>query len=229
MMQRAFVILAIAAMGAIFGTLVLSYSERPDLGALAARYVADVPDRLGSPNVITGILITFRGFDTLGEVAVLFMAAAGIGLLLHDDAAPSAPAVDRRRPPSEIVRSGAGVLLPLIFVFGAYVVMNGHISAGGGFQGGAVIASGVMLLLLATPGSNLNVDLLSITESIAGVLYILAGLAGIVLAGGFLDSRILPLGEFGALLSAGSIPLISLLLGIKVGAELSVVVDRFRN
>jgi multicomponent Na+:H+ antiporter subunit B len=51
-----------------------------------------------------------------------------------------------------------------------------------------------------------------------------------MLAGsGFLDSHILPRGDFGTLLSAGGIPLISALLGIKVGAELSVVIDRFRN
>ena len=48
-------------------------------------------------------------------------------------------------------------------------------------------------------------------------------------AGGFLDSHILPKGQFGTLFSAGAIPLISTLLGIKVGAELSVIIDRFRN
>ena len=55
------------------------------------------------------------------------------------------------------------------------------------------------------------------------------GILGIVFAGGFLDSRILPLGEFGTFISAGAIPLISTLLGIKVGAELSVIIDRFRS
>ena len=44
--------------------------------------------------------------------------------------------------------------MPLIFLFGAYVIMNGHLSAGGGFQGGAVVASGVMLLMLASPATN---------------------------------------------------------------------------
>ena len=42
-----------------------------------------VPQALGAPNVITGILLTYRGFDTLGEVAVLFMVAAGVGLVLR--------------------------------------------------------------------------------------------------------------------------------------------------
>jgi multicomponent Na+:H+ antiporter subunit B len=127
------------------------------------------------------------------------------------------------------VRNGAAVLLPLISIFAAYIIMNGHLSAGGGFQGGAIIASGLMLLLLAKPEYAVDHDFLGITESLAGVLYVLAGIAGLVFAGGFLDSRMLPLGQFGAFFSAGAIPVISVLLGVKVGCELSVIIDRFRG
>ena len=49
------------------------------------------------------------------------------------------------------MQTGAQILVPLIAIFAAYIIMNGHLSAGGGFQGGAVIASGVLLLLLACP------------------------------------------------------------------------------
>ena len=52
------------------------------LRPLAESYVRLVPQELGAPNVITGILLTYRGFDTLGEVAVLFMVAASVGLVL---------------------------------------------------------------------------------------------------------------------------------------------------
>jgi multicomponent Na+:H+ antiporter subunit B len=117
----------------------------------------------------------------------------------------------------------------VIFTFGVYVIANGHLSAGGGFQGGAIVASGVMLMLLARPQVVLNGAALSIIESVAGVLYVALGILGLGLAGGFLDPRFLPLGEFGAFVSAGAIPLISALLGIKVGAELSVIIDRFRS
>jgi multicomponent Na+:H+ antiporter subunit B len=117
----------------------------------------------------------------------------------------------------------------MILTFGVYVIVNGHLSAGGGFQGGAIVASGAMLMLLARPGAVLNVVLLSVVESFAGVIYVLVGIAGLLLAGGFLDARFLPRGEFGAFFSAGAIPLISALLGVKVGAELSVIIDRFRS
>ncbi|MBN9265091.1 MAG: hypothetical protein J0I75_11130 [Hyphomicrobium sp.] len=139
------------------------------------------------------------------------------------------PAEAQPGEPSEIVRTGTEVLLPLIFTFGAYVIVNGHLSAGGGFQGGAIVASGALLMLLARPGSRLNVALLSVIESFAGVLYVSLGIVGLVFAAGFLDPRFLPKGEFGAFVSAGAIPLMSALLGIKVGAELSVIIDRFRG
>ena len=86
-----------------------------------------------------------------------------------------------------------------------------------------------MLLLLAHPEIGLDHDFLGITKLLAGVLFVLAGIAGLVFAGGFLDSRMLPLGQFGAFFSAGAIPVISVLLGVKVGCELSVVIDRFRG
>ena len=117
-----------------------------------------MPQDLGAPNVVTGILITFRGFDTLGEVAVLFMVAASVGLLLASkpDAETKPKTAAATAPPrANWCENGAEVILPLIFLFGAYVIMNGHLSAGGGFQGGAVVASGVMLLLLAKPASRL--------------------------------------------------------------------------
>jgi multicomponent Na+:H+ antiporter subunit B len=91
-----------------------------------------------------------------------------------------------------------------------------------------VIASCFLLVLLAYPQYQLNIEFLSITESVAGALFVLAGIAGLILAGGFLDNRILPLGQFGAFFSAGAIPVLSILLGVKVGCELSIILDGFR-
>jgi multicomponent Na+:H+ antiporter subunit B len=227
-MQRAFTVAAVILLALLFATIAISHDPQEALRPLAESYVRLVPRDLGAPNVITGILLTFRGFDTLGEVAVLFMVAASVGLVLKARQAQG-DAVQERTPASEIVRSGAQILVPLISIFAAYIIMNGHISAGGGFQGGAVIASAVMLLLLADPGRALNGVFLSITESVAGVLFVLVGIGGVLFAGGFLDNRVLPIGEFGAFFSAGAIPVLSVLLGVKVGCELSVIIDRFRS
>ncbi|MDI7861624.1 sodium:proton antiporter [Rhizobiaceae bacterium n13] len=230
-MKRTFDLLALMLFGFIFATVIAGYVERDSLSALAQYYLEAVPRDLGAQNVVTGILITYRGFDTLGEVAVLFMVAASVGILLASGAGerPDEVGRDAAAGPSELVISGAEVILPMIFLFGAYVILNGHLSAGGGFQGGAVVASGVMLLLIARPSTLVNHGFLSVTESLAGVVYVTLGILGIVFAGGFLDSHIMPRGELGAFISAGAIPVISALLGIKVGAELSVVIDRFRS
>jgi multicomponent Na+:H+ antiporter subunit B len=231
-MRRAFVVLVVALFGLVFTSLVIAHNERHSLRPLAESYVKLVPQELGAPNVITGILLTYRAFDTLGEVAVLFMVAAGVGLVLGPSGQRrrSSPrkVVGPARPSSEIVQSGAQILAPLISIFAAYIIMNGHRSAGGGFQGGAVIASGVLLLVLASTRYRVNLEFLSMTESAAGVLFVLTGIAGLIFAGGFLDNRMLPLGQFGAFFSAGAIPILSVLLGVKVGCELSVIIDRFR-
>jgi multicomponent Na+:H+ antiporter subunit B len=230
--QRLFVAIVVGSFGLVFASLAVSYTEQHALRPLAESYVRLVPQELGAPNVITGILLTYRGFDTLGEVAVLFMVAASVGLVLGSRrAGRRTSTTDRRdeiRPSSEIVQTGAEILVPLICIFAAYIIMNGHLSAGGGFQGGAVIASGVLLTLLAFPQYQPNLEFLSITESVAGALFVLAGIVGLTMAGGFLDNRILPLGQFGAFFSSGAIPLLSVLLGIKVGCELSVILERFR-
>jgi multicomponent Na+:H+ antiporter subunit B len=223
---------AVALFGLVFVSLARDHAEWHSLPPLAERYVKLVPQQLGAPNVITGILLTYRAFDTLGEVAVLFMVATGVGLVLgargRQIGASPEGAQEQARQASEIVQSGAQILVPLISIFAAYIIMNGHLSPGGGFQGGAVIASGVLLLLLANPRQRLDLEFLSSTESLAGVLFVLVGIAGVVVAGGFLDNRVLPLGTFGALFSAGTIPVLSVLLGVKVGCELSVIIDRFR-
>jgi multicomponent Na+:H+ antiporter subunit B len=232
MIRRAGIVLAVALFGLVFVRLTVHHVERQSLPPLGKRYVELVPQERGAPNVITGILLTYRAFDTLGEVAVLFMVAAGAGLVLgrrgrgNENPLENAPQPPRQA--SEIVRTGAQILVPLIAIFAAYIITNGHLSAGGGFQGGAVIASSAILLLLADPRQRFDQQFLSGTEAAAGVLFVLVGVAGLIFASGFLDNRVLPLGEFGTLFSAGAIPLLSVLLGAKVGCELSVIIDRFR-
>lgn len=213
----------------VFGRVLLSYEEQTALRPLAESYVKLVPQDLNTANIITGILMTYRGLDTLGEVAVLFMVAASLGLLLPQRGTARADRPSFAINASEIVQTGRDVLLPLIIIFGAYVILNGHVSAGGGFQGGAIVASGVMLMLLARRDQQLNLTALSVIEAAAGVFFVLLALAGLLWAGGFLDPRFLPAGELGAFVSGGAIPVISALLGVKVGAELSVLIDRFRT
>ena len=230
MIKRILIILTLLLTAAIFARVAMHYSEHRELSKLAQRYVGQGPAELGAANLVTAVVVTYRGLDTLGEVTVLFISAAGAGLMLRRRTQAQATArPEKRTPASEIVETAAQLLLPIMFLFGVYVFINGHLTPGGGFQGGAIIAAGSLLLLLALPEATLRHRLIAFTESLSGFSYVVVGALGVVLAGGFLDNRIMPLGSFGTLFSAGAIPIIYTLVGLKVGSELSAVLDRFRE
>jgi multicomponent Na+:H+ antiporter subunit B len=198
----------------------------PELSRTADKYVQDAPRELGAANLVTAVIVTYRGLDTLGEVAVLFIAAAGVGFLLRGREKQQA---SQRRQASQILRSGSIFLFPLILLFGSYVFLHGHLTPGGGFQGGVLIASALVLLLLSGVSEKINSGSLHLLESLSGTTYVLLGLLGLLLAGGFLDSRFMPAGEIGRLVSAGAIPLIYTLIGLKVGAELTGIIDNLQR
>jgi multicomponent Na+:H+ antiporter subunit B len=241
MIKRIFIFLMLVLMAMVFFNLAANYTENTSLSKLGKYYVEKGPQELGAPNLVTAVVVTYRGLDTLGEVTVLFISAAGVGLLLrrtrrNQDDDKGLEQGDREeetaikhKPASEIVETATELLLPMVILFGVYVFMNGHLSPGGGFQGGAIIASGTMFLLLALPESHISRLMIAITESMSGFSYVVVGVLGVVLAGGFLDNRIMDLGTYGSLFSAGAIPLIYLFVGLKVGFELSAVLDRFRK
>ena len=240
MIKRIFIFLMLALMAMIFFNLASNYSENTELSRLGHYYVETGPEELGAPNLVTAVVVTYRGLDTLGEVTVLFISAAGVGLMLRrtrrkdddedleqGDRAEETAGI--HKPASEIVETATELLLPMVILFGIYVFLNGHLSPGGGFQGGAIIASGTMFLLLALPESHISRLMIAIIESLSGFSYVVVGVLGVIMAGGFLDNRIMDLGTYGSLFSAGAIPLIYVFVGLKVGFELSAVLDRFRK
>ena len=234
MIKRIFIALVLAMIAVIFLDLAVNYRESTSLSPLGYYYADQGPAEVGAANLVTAVVVTYRGLDTLGEVTVLFISAAGVGLMLRRERktgkGENSDAIMRtHKPSSEIVETATELLLPMVILFGIYVFLNGHLSPGGGFQGGAIIASGTMFLLLALPESHISRLFISIMESLSGFSYVVVGVLGVILAGGFLDNRIMGLGTFGSLFSAGAIPLIYVFVGIKVGFELSAVLDRFRE
>lgn len=120
-------------------------------------------------------------------------------------------------------------LAPFVLLFGFYLVSFGHVTPGGGFQGGVVIASGVILLLLGQPPERLtglvNVRLFGLTETISLVVFLGAGIAGIVIGGAFL--KVLPpTGFAGRITDAGFIFILNVVIGMKVGAGITVICYR---
>ena len=98
------------------------------------------------------MILDYRAFDTLGESFVLFTAVCTVTILLHQPAhktrlhrvQPDRCRYDR----DPIVRKMAAFVIPVILVFGVYVLLNGHLSPGGGFSGGAILAAAFILYAL---------------------------------------------------------------------------------
>ncbi len=176
-----------------------------------------------SANAVTSVVTYFRGLDTLGEVTILFLSIFGIGI-----------GIERTQPMNTILaydntllKIGTHVLFPLMILFGAYIVVHGHLSPGGGFQGGVIIASAFLLKFLAYGDAySLHHKALALFEALSGAGLVLAGILS-VLAGGLFLGNPLPLGVMGRLFSAGILPIIYLFVGLKVAAEITVLAEYF--
>jgi multicomponent Na+:H+ antiporter subunit B len=172
----------------------------------------------GAANIVTAVVADYRVLDTLGEVLVLFAAATGVGLLM-----PARRRTSPQREASAIVRTGVPAIMFLSLITGAYIVLHGHLSPGGGFSGGAVIASGFILRFLAGQrAAPRGKATLAALESGAGLALLAVGLAGLILSGTFFAS-FLPQGALGSFASAGILVIVYTLIGIKVAAELSAL------
>jgi multicomponent Na+:H+ antiporter subunit B len=224
-------LLALALMAVMFFDVASNYTERSELTGISKHYATEAAAELGAANLVASVVITYRGLDTLGEVTVLFISAAGASLLLRRRRDKQADGKISRQyaESSEIVQTTLSILFPIILLFGVYIFINGHLTPGGGFQGGAVIASAILFFMLARPNDSLSHMMLMRIESLSGFTYVMLGLLGVILAGGFLDNRVIPLGDFGSLFSAGLIPLINVLIGLKVGSELGNLLQKFKE
>lgn len=184
-------------------------------------YIGNGINQTGAVNMVTSVVLNYRGFDTLGEITVLFIAALGLGAVL---ATIQGKTKKKLTSPSLILSTGCKFFFPFILLFGTYIFLNGHLTPGGGFQGGAIIASGFLLIYLGCPGRRINEKRFTLTESLGALIFVIIGLLGLILGGHFLFN-FLPKGVPNALLSAGIIPIIYIAIGFKVGAELAGIID----
>jgi multicomponent Na+:H+ antiporter subunit B len=171
---------------------------------VAPWYLEQTPELVDIPNVVTAVLGTFRGYDTLGEVFVVFTAGIGVMFLLSVGQAggPGAPIQPNRRAYSGIglrnhliPRVVGRMLVPFILLFGLYVQFHGEYGPGGGFQAGALIAAAFILYALVE-GEARTLKALpqtALTGLMVGgaLLYGFVGLAGILLGANFLDYSVL--------------------------------------
>jgi len=212
--------------------LALDVSESfPDFGSVevservAEEYFdEDNVNEVGSGNIVTAVVVGYRGFDTLGEVTVLFISALGVALIIGSS--KNQKRLDLKFKPNFMLKTGSRIVFGIILITSLYIITHGHLTPGGGFPGGAMIASGMLLLYLADDEFRSNIKGFKILEGLAGSLFVVIGLLGLLLATYFLQN-FLPTGAVGDLLSAGIVPIIYILIGLKVGSEISGVIDNF--
>jgi multicomponent Na+:H+ antiporter subunit B len=180
-------------------------------------------------DMVAAVNFDYRGFDTLGEEFILFASIMGVLLLLREQGDErKAPPVDEspRRAvplPSEAVRAGTLFLTGSTVLFGLYIVTHGHLSPGGGFQGGVIITGALIVVYLASDFERFHKllphQLVEVTEALGAGGYALVGLIG-MLAGATYMQNVLPLGEAGQLLSGGTIFTLSVVTGLEVASGL---------
>ncbi|MBD3223793.1 MAG: hypothetical protein GF313_03640 [Caldithrix sp.] len=126
-----------------------------------------------------------------------------------------------------IVKTITRIILWMIFLYGIYIILHGHLTPGGGFGGGVIIALGFLSIMLAYGRSGvdewLNIKFLHDLETSSVLLFLIVGILGIALGGAFL-ANFINHGSLFHLLSAGTIPVLNILIGIKVALSLFLVV-----
>ena len=187
-------------------------------------------------NLVTAINFDYRALDTLGEEFMLFAAVSGLVLLLRGKKGespndPPAPPLDRKIAPiSDGIRWFSFGLVATINLFGIYLVLHGHLTPGGGFQGGAILGTASLLVYVAngyrvyrkvTPKTAIE-----IVEAIGAGSYALIGIGAMLLGGAFLQN-VLPLGQRGQLFSGGTITLINFVVGLEVAAGFALLFAEF--
>ncbi|MEZ5672888.1 MAG: hydrogen gas-evolving membrane-bound hydrogenase subunit E [Thiotrichaceae bacterium] len=185
-----------------------------DTGQVGATILKIAPTEIGTANIVTSIVLAYRGLDTLGELTILFVAATAAGMVLGRGR------IDSSHKAGFILRTASLILFPFLIVTGSYIIIHGHLTPGGGFQGGAILAVAFFLPVLASVGDSLDHHTSSVIEGFAGITFIVIGLLALWNHSYFL-APLFGTGNLGELLSAGSLPLLYMAVGLKVGAELA--------
>lgn len=215
-------------------------ADNPASNEVVEKYIEDGMQDTGAVNIVTGMILDYRAFDTFGESNVLFIATCTVLILLRSDkkkdkqkAAAEARREQYYEPKDDsILQKITFLLFPIIVIFGIYVILNGHISPGGGFSGGAIIGAGLILYANAFGFEKLNRFFTEKTYKTisfsALAFYCLAKSYSFFTGANHLESGI-PLGDPGAILSSGLILPLNICVGLVVACTMYAFYTLFRK
>jgi len=215
---------------------VLGNPAGPNNNEVSTRYIEKGMEEFGAVNIVTNMILSYRGFDTFGETCVLFIAATCVIVLLRRDEEEIENAKEtdwKYEPkPDSILQTISLILVPVILLYGFYIILNGHLSPGGGFSGGATIGAG-LILYVTTFGfhktqrffsektyDRVKVGALSL-YSVTMIYYFYTG-ANML-------KNIIPMGTPGNILSSGMILPINIFVGLEVACTMYCFFALFRR
>lgn len=239
-------VLAVVFCLGLVATMLFTISYLPKTGdpdtpanssVVAQRYIENGLEETGATNIVTGMILTYRAFDTFGETNVLFIATICVMVLLMMDEKilekmdkTSYRIYEPKQDP--ILQLAAKVLCPIILLFGIYVILNGQLSPGGGFSGGAILGAAMILYNTAMGFRKtqkfFNENVYKVAKITALCMYGLIGTYFYLMGANGLDNHI-PLGNVGAILSGGIILPIDIAVGIEVACTMYAFYALFRR
>ena len=206
----------------------------PTVNEVAQRYVEQGTQETGAVNTVAGMILDYRAFDTLGESFVLFTAMCAVTILLNRSGKRrwlrQPDMVDYASDP--IVAPMCRFLIPVILVFGIYILLNGHLSPGGGFSGGAIMGAGLILYLNAFGFKRterfFTFTTFKIVSCVALSFYALSKAYSFFTGANHLPS-IITTGTPGMIFSAGLIPYLNIAVGLVVCCTMYAFYTLFRK
>ena len=246
-LRRLLVVLSVLLCVGIIGILVITaqylppfgHPENPANNEVSRRYIENGMEETGAVNIVAGMILDY---DTLGESNVLFTAVCAVMLLLRVTADKRRSAAyqleletdDRMYEPKNdlILRGIARLLVPCILLLGMYIILNGHLSPGGGFSGGAVMGAGLILMLNAYGFRRMErfftIRLFRAVTVCALSFYALSKAYSFFTGANHLPSVITP-GTPGMIFSAGLIPYLNIAVGLVVCCTIYSLYTLFRK
>lgn len=247
--QRAYKIFSVLFCLFLVSMLLIAVSNLPSYGnasnpvnnEVSERYIEKGLQETGAVNIVTGMILDYRAFDTLGESHVLFIATCTVLILLRIDGDKKgrngvgySMENDRIYEPKNdiILQTVARILVPPIFIFGIYIILGGHLGPGGGFSGGAVIGAGLILYLNAFGFEKTERFFTQKTYKrlsfCALGCYCLAKSYSFYTGANHIES-VIPLGTPGAILSSGLILILNICVGVVVAGTMYTFYVMFRK